>query len=201
MANARKSFSQPTFDRVNIVLARQGGNVSSGASSNGQHLPRHRFRMRLAAALAVVMAVPLSGQLPDAKQVAQERRQAEFELPQLVKVLGLKPGMTVADVGAGFGATTVVLGKWIWPGRVFATDLGERQLIAIRDYLKQEGLSNVVVLEGAAATTNACTNRQDCRPDHERASGKHCLTGAVDAVTQLPPLHDWDTEFEVGTQC
>jgi ubiquinone/menaquinone biosynthesis C-methylase UbiE len=111
--------------------------------------------MRLAVTLAIVLlAVPLRAQLPDAKQVSQERRQAEFELPQLVEVLGLEPGMTVADVGAGFGATTVVLSKWIGTGRVFATDIGQRQLIAIRDYIKQEGLSNVVVLEGAPAATN-----------------------------------------------
>lgn len=112
--------------------------------------------MRLATiALAVLLVgVPLRGQLPDAKQVTQERRQAEFELPQLVDVLGLEPGMTVADVGAGFGATTVVLGKWIGAGRVFATDVGQRQLVALRDYVKNEGLSNVTVLEGAAAATN-----------------------------------------------
>lgn len=112
--------------------------------------------MRLAAvALTVlVVTVPLRAQLPDAKQAAQERRQAEFELPQLVDVLGLRPGMTVADVGAGFGATTVVLSKWIGSGGVFATDVGQRQLIAIRDYVKQEALTNVTVIEGAAAATN-----------------------------------------------
>lgn len=111
--------------------------------------------MRLAALAltALVVIVPLRAQLPDAKQVAQERWQAEFELPQLVDVLGLQPGMTVADVGAGFGATTVVLSKWIGSGRVLATDVGQRQLIAIRDYVKQEGLSNVTVIEGAAADT------------------------------------------------
>ena len=37
-------------------------------------------------------------------------RQAEFDGPKLVEVLELKPGMTVADVGSGFGAMTVVLG-------------------------------------------------------------------------------------------
>ena len=39
----------------------------------------------------------------------EERRQAEFDGPKLVEVLELKPGMTVADVGSGFGAMTVVL--------------------------------------------------------------------------------------------
>ena len=91
---------------------------------------------------------------PDAQQIRQERAQAELDVPKLVEQLDLKPGMTVADVGAGFGATTVVLGKWIGSGRVFATDIGARQLGVIRDYVKREGLTNVTVLEGAAASTN-----------------------------------------------
>ena len=87
--------------------------------------------MRLATlALATVIAVsPAYAQEPDAAQVEQERPRAELDVPELVKVLGLKPGMTVADVGAGFGASTVVLAKWIGDGRVFATDIGERQLV------------------------------------------------------------------------
>ena len=62
--------------------------------------------------------------------------------------------MTAADVGAGFGATTVVLAKWIGAGKVYATDIGERQLNAIRDYVEKEGLKNVTVLAGAPAATN-----------------------------------------------
>ena len=93
-------------------------------------------------------------QQPDAAQIADERRQAELDVPRLVEVLELKPGMTVADVGSGFGATTVVLGHWIGPGRVFATDITERALRQTRDYVKQEGLTNVTVIEGAAAATN-----------------------------------------------
>jgi cyclopropane fatty-acyl-phospholipid synthase-like methyltransferase len=69
-------------------------------------------------------------------------------------VLGLKSGMTVADIGAGDGAMSVVLGKRLGAGHVFATDIGEPQLGAIRESLKEEMLNNVTVLEGAAASTN-----------------------------------------------
>lgn len=103
-------------------------------------------------ALAFVALV--RAQQPDARQVAQERAEAELEVPKLVDVLELKPEMTVADVGAGGGAMTVVLARWIGSGRVFSTDIGQRQLALIRDYVKREGLMNVTVLEGAAASTN-----------------------------------------------
>jgi SAM-dependent methyltransferase len=96
----------------------------------------------------------LPGQEPDAKQIAQERKDAEFEAPKLSDVLGLKPGMTVADVGAGFGAMTVVLAKSLPSGRVLATDIGARQLNVIREYVKREGLANVAVIEGSAESTN-----------------------------------------------
>lgn len=110
--------------------------------------------LALTAALFASLVLAVHAQQPDAAQIKQERAAAEAEVPQLVDVLRLKPGMTVADVGAGFGATTVVLGKWIGDGRVFATDIGQRQLIAIRDYVEKEGLKNVTVMEGAAAATN-----------------------------------------------
>jgi predicted methyltransferase len=108
----------------------------------------------IALVVALTAAIPAYAQEPDAKQIAQERQQAEIDVPELVKVLDLKPGMTVADVGAGGGAFTVVLGHWIGDGRVLATDIGERQLREIRAYAEKEGLKNVTVIEGAAAATN-----------------------------------------------
>jgi predicted methyltransferase len=105
-------------------------------------------------AIVAVFGVTLTAQEPDARQVAQERAQAELDAPKLIDVLELEPGMTVADIGAGGGAMTVVLGKWIGTGRVYATDITERALRLTREYAKREGLSNVTVIEGAAAATN-----------------------------------------------
>ena len=131
---------------------------------NGRHTNQQAFRIVMSGmkkpivvAVAVLfLAIHLTHarQAPPARQVEQERTQAEIEVPQLVKVLELQPGMTVADVGAGLGAVTVVLGKWIGSGQVFATDVGQRQLATIRDYVKREELTNVTVIEGAAAATN-----------------------------------------------
>ena len=109
---------------------------------------------RLAVAVAATYSITLAAQEPDAKQIAQERRQAELDAPKLVEVLELKPGMAVADIGSGGGAMTVVLGHWNRGGQVFATDITERALRNTREYAKMEGLTNVMVIEGAAAATN-----------------------------------------------
>jgi SAM-dependent methyltransferase len=113
-------------------------------------------RQHLLGVVAVLCTVGgVYAQQPDAAQIAQERRQAELDAPNLVDVLGLKAGMTVADVGSGFGAMTVVLGHWIGAsGRVFATDITEHALRQTREYVKNEGLTNVAVIEGAEAATN-----------------------------------------------
>ena len=112
--------------------------------------------MRLAtlAVAALFVVTPAYAQEPDAKQIAQERRQAEKDVPQLADVLQLKPGMTVADVGVGGGAFTVVFGKWIGSGHVYGTDITEDALRRTREYVKREGLTNVTVIEGGADRTN-----------------------------------------------
>jgi precorrin-6B methylase 2 len=112
------------------------------------------LRRLLPFAAVLLTAALASAQPPDAKQIAQERAQAEVDAPKLSAVLGLEPGMTVADVGAGFGAMTVVLASLDKSGRVIATDIVERQLSVIRDYVKREGLENVTVLQSGAASTN-----------------------------------------------
>jgi hypothetical protein len=48
-----------------------------------------------------------------ARQVAQERKQAELEAPQLAEQLGLKPGLAVADIGTGGGARAMVLARLV----------------------------------------------------------------------------------------
>ena len=111
-------------------------------------------RVPFIATLVLAAATILYAQEPDARQIAQERKSAEQDAPKLVDVLELKPGMTVADVGTGGGAMAVVLGHWIGSGRVLATDVTEHALRLTREYVKKEGLTNVTVIEGAAASTN-----------------------------------------------
>ena len=84
---------------------------------------------------------------------------AAIEVPRLIELLELKPGMTVGDVGAGFGAWTTAFSKWTGAsGRVYSTDIGEKQLAFLRETTKREGLTNVTVLAGAERSTNLPAN-------------------------------------------
>ena len=113
-----------------------------------------RPRYAYLACLLLLLPAVLESQRP-AAAVRQEREQADREVPQLAELLALKPGMTVADVGAGGGAMSVVMARWLGPGgRVYATDIGAAQLAEIRAFVTQEAVPNVVVLEGAGSSTN-----------------------------------------------
>lgn len=116
-------------------------------------------RTTLLVPLALVFtACPLQAQQPDVAQIKQEREIADRQAPKLAEVLRLKPGMTVADIGSGGGAFSVVLGHWIGTGKVFATDINDDAIRETRDYAAKEGLKNVTVVEGGPAATNLPVN-------------------------------------------
>lgn len=92
---------------------------------------------------------------PDGGATEAQLKSAASEVPSLVKLFELKPGMTVADVGAGFGAWTIALSRSLGPaGRVYASDIGAQQLAALRQAVARERLTNVTVVEGAERSTN-----------------------------------------------
>jgi predicted methyltransferase len=122
-----------------------------------RHVPLQSLRAVLRCAAALLVVLIAAGE-PAAQQTSltdAQLRQAALEIPKLVELMELKPGMTVADVGAGFGAWMMGFSKWIGPaGRVYATDVGADQLAALRAAVAREQLTNVTVLEAAPRSTN-----------------------------------------------
>ena len=103
----------------------------------------------------VVLVAMVATVAAQQRATPQEFKQAATEAPQLAGVLNLEPGMVVADVGAGFGALTVALSSWLGPaGRIYATDVTAHALATLRAEVSERNLTNVMVLEGNAATTN-----------------------------------------------
>ena len=71
-----------------------------------------------------------------------------------MKALELRPGQSVADVGAGDGEFTIPLGRAVGPGgRVFATEVEDDRLEKVRSAVGAAGFVNVTVLRGLQETT------------------------------------------------
>jgi ubiquinone/menaquinone biosynthesis C-methylase UbiE len=105
-------------------------------------------------ATAFLCAAPVYAQDDEnSRQVAQERKQAETEAPQLAELLGVKPGATIADIGTGGSAMAIVLGRLVGAGRVYATDVTQSSLTTAREYAKKEGLTNRPACLPIAAAT------------------------------------------------
>jgi ubiquinone/menaquinone biosynthesis C-methylase UbiE len=74
---------------------------------------------------------------------------------RLVTALHLRPGQTLADIGAGGGQLTVALAREVGAaGRVFATELAQDRLLEIREAARAAGVNNVTVIEAHPTRTN-----------------------------------------------
>jgi SAM-dependent methyltransferase len=72
------------------------------------------------------------------------------EAERVMNLLGVKPGLTVADIGAGSGYYTVRLARRVGPtGHVYAEDVVPEYLERLTQRVKREGLAgNVTVVRG-----------------------------------------------------
>ena len=108
--------------------------------------------------LTLALAAPLAAQqrpAADGGPTEAQLASAEAEVPRLVEIFQLKPGMSVADVGAGFGAWTIGFAEAVGPtGRVYSSDVGEQQLASLRQTKTRRALTNVTVVEGGERSTN-----------------------------------------------
>ena len=64
---------------------------------------------------------------------------------QVIEAIGLKPGMSVADIGAGTGLFTRLFSPLVGPqGKVFAVDIAENFVKHIERQARADGLTNIV---------------------------------------------------------
>ena len=79
----------------------------------------------------------------------EKERDAAGEPRQLVRLLGIKRGMTVADIGAGSGYYVVRLAPIVGPnGRIIAEDVVPEYLRGLRNRVRALGLQNVTIRLG-----------------------------------------------------
>jgi ubiquinone/menaquinone biosynthesis C-methylase UbiE len=93
-----------------------------------------------------VAAVAAQGRDPKQYQQTLENpeRIAGLQVDRVVKALGVKPGMRIADVGAGTGVFSLPFAKAVGPGgKVYAIDVDSGLLAIAKEKASGAGLANI----------------------------------------------------------
>lgn len=144
-----------------------------------------RIGVFVALALAGGLSAQVASQANSGYQTEQQRRDVaktlgdpardERQKPRdLIKAMGLEPGMSVADVGTGVGYMLPFLSRRVGPaGHVIAEDIFDDFLAAAKQRAQNLNLDNVTFVKGTETAPNL--------PE-----------GAMDIVLALDVYHHFD---------
>ncbi len=106
----------------------------------------------------------------------------EERLTLLIKSLKLKPGMVVADIGAGSGVISMLMAREIDPeGRVLAVDIQQEMLDRLKKRCEAAGVTNVVPVKGSGKSPNL-------KP------------GSVDLIIMVDVYHEFAFPYEMTAE-
>ena len=89
-------------------------------------------------------------------------REAEENVEGALDAIGVKPGMTAAEVGAGTGYVALRMAKRVGPGgQVYANDLQPEMLDKLRQNAAKAGLTNVRTVLGGESDPKLPAGRMD----------------------------------------
>jgi len=107
-------------------------------------------------AAALALAQPATAQLGGRtaeewiKTLDSQNRLQSLKVDEVVAALKIKPGMVVADIGAGTGIFTIPLATATRPGgKAVAVDVDEGLLKHIKERATAQGAANVETIKGA----------------------------------------------------
>jgi SAM-dependent methyltransferase len=91
----------------------------------------------------------IAGIATDASWLDRTVRSQEEQPDRAMELIGIMPGMVIADVGAGTGYMTIRLARRVGPsGKVYANDVQPPMLQIIQDKARAQQLSNVEIVQG-----------------------------------------------------
>jgi len=94
--------------------------------------------------------------------LVRPEREAEEQPEKALDALNLKPGMVVADIGAGVGYMSLRMAKRVGPsGKVYANDLQPEMLVKLRENAAKAKITNVVTILGDVADPKLPPNTMD----------------------------------------
>ena len=127
--------------------------------------------MRILPLLALLAAAPAWAFPSPQREVArivspiwadEASRDRAGEAANVIRLLGLGPGQTVADIGAGSGYYTVRVAPVVGPkGHVIAQDVTQRYLDDLKRRVRKAGLTNVRFVLGAPGDPRLQPNSVD----------------------------------------
>ena len=87
-----------------------------------------------------------------ASWLERPERETEENVEGALDAIGLKPGMTAAEIGAGTGYVSLRMAQRVGPnGKVYATDLQRPMLDVLRQNAAKAGVRNVETILGGEA--------------------------------------------------
>jgi ubiquinone/menaquinone biosynthesis C-methylase UbiE len=106
-------------------------------------------RKRLPAATLICLALTLLGPFHRANADPAD------EIKRLATLMDWKPGIIVADIGAGDGRYAFAAAQLVGPsGKVFATEIDEEKLATLKSEVTKRRLANVTIIDSKEAHTN-----------------------------------------------
>lgn len=109
----------------------------------------------------------------------REEREMEENTSLLLKNLAVKPGMVIADIGAGSGYHSALLSKMVGTGKVFAVDVEPEMIAYLNERIKQEKLSRIVPV--------LCTEQNLSLPEN-----------SVDMMLLVDVYHEFSYPYEMA---
>jgi tRNA A58 N-methylase Trm61 len=94
--------------------------------------------------------------------LVRPEREAEEQPEKALDALNLKPGMVVADIGAGVGYMSLRMARRVGPsGKVYANDLQPAMLDRLRQNAAKAGIANIVTVVGDVSDPKLPANTMD----------------------------------------
>jgi protein-L-isoaspartate O-methyltransferase len=88
-------------------------------------------------------------------------REKEENSSQLLKNMNIKPGMSIADIGAGSGYYTARISKLVGNGKLYAVDIESEMIRYLDQRIAREKLTNVKTILGTEQKVNLPANSID----------------------------------------
>ncbi len=89
-------------------------------------------------------------------------REREENPEGALDAIGIRPGMTIADIGAGTGYFSLRMARRVGPGgKVYANDLQPEMLRRLRQNAGSAGLTNIEIVQGEVADPRLPAGRID----------------------------------------